>query len=197
MSTLAFNVRGMQAKVGVSITTDLHKDVPDKVMECYTMINARELVSCLADLSFVGQATHESLSRAIASIAPIDANLCSQWCAHARLLLPECACIRACPSMSSIPQPLTKLLLSITSRLDGVLPPHVGGRGDAVNLADKQLVDVSDLQYGLQKDVHAKPLCCCMTHYKNMRPTLISCIHLFTRRTQPHTSWQQWKKVVT
>ena len=55
MSTLAFNVRGMQAKVGVSITTDLHKDVPDKVMECSTMINARELVSCLADLSFVGR----------------------------------------------------------------------------------------------------------------------------------------------
>ena len=55
MSTLAFNVRGMQAKVGVSITTDLHKDVPDKVMECYTMINARELVSCLPDLSFVGR----------------------------------------------------------------------------------------------------------------------------------------------
>ena len=53
--------------------------------------------------------------------------------------------------MSSIPQPFSKLLLSISSRLDGVLPPHVGGRGNAVNLASKQLVDVSDLQYGLQK----------------------------------------------
>ena len=53
MSTLAFNVRGMQAKVGVSITKDPHKDVPDKIMECSTLINARELVSCLEDLSFV------------------------------------------------------------------------------------------------------------------------------------------------
>jgi len=53
---------------------------------------------------------------------------------------------------------------------------YMGGRGDAVNLADKQLVDVSDLQYGLQKDDHVKPLCCCMTHYKNIRPTLISWI---------------------
>ena len=52
--------------------------------------------------------------------------------------------------MSSIPQPFSKLLLSISSRLDGVLPPH-GGRGNAVILANKQLVDVSDLQYGLQK----------------------------------------------
>jgi hypothetical protein len=42
-----------------------------------------------------------------------------------------------------------------------------GGRGDAVNLASKQLVDVSDLQYGLQKDDHVKPLCCCMVHYKH------------------------------
>jgi hypothetical protein len=32
---------------------------------------------------------------------------------------------------------------------------------------------VSDLQYGLQKDQHVKPLCCCMTNYKNIRPTLI------------------------
>ena len=57
MSTLAFNVRGMQAKVAVSIsiTMDLHKDVPDKALECSTMINARELVSCLPDLSFVGR----------------------------------------------------------------------------------------------------------------------------------------------
>jgi hypothetical protein len=30
MSTLMFNVRGMQAKVGVSITKDLHKDLPDE-----------------------------------------------------------------------------------------------------------------------------------------------------------------------
>jgi hypothetical protein len=50
-----FNVRGMQAKVGVSITKDLHKDLPDKALECSTLINARELVSCLEDLSFVGR----------------------------------------------------------------------------------------------------------------------------------------------
>jgi hypothetical protein len=55
MSTLAINIRGMQAKVTASITTDLHKDVPDKVMECSTLVNARELVSCLTDLSFVGR----------------------------------------------------------------------------------------------------------------------------------------------
>jgi hypothetical protein len=56
--------------------------------------------------------------------------------------------------MSSIPQPFSKLLLSISSRLDGVLPPHCGGRGNAVNLGNRQLVDVSDLQYGLLKDHH-------------------------------------------
>ena len=48
----------------------------------------------------------------------------------------------------------------------------MGGRGDAVNLANKQLIDVSDLQYGLEKDDHVKPLYCCMIHYKNIRPSM-------------------------
>ena len=55
MSTLAFNVRGMQAKVGVSIGKDLDIELDDKTQECSTLLNARELVSCLEDLSFVGR----------------------------------------------------------------------------------------------------------------------------------------------
>ena len=94
-------------------------------------------------------------------------NRCKSMCACTPLL-PECACIHACPSMSSIPQPFRNLLYfcSISSRLDGVLPPHEGGHGDGVDLGNRQLIDVSDLQYGLQKDDHVKPLCCC-THYKH------------------------------
>ena len=55
MSTLMFNVRGMQAKVDVSIATDLHIQLDDRTQECSTLPNARELVSCLEDLSFVGR----------------------------------------------------------------------------------------------------------------------------------------------
>jgi len=55
MSTLMFNVRAMQAKVDVSITEHLHIELSDKTQECSTLLNARELVSCLEDLSFVGR----------------------------------------------------------------------------------------------------------------------------------------------
>ena len=55
MSTLAFNVRAMQAKVGVSIAKDLNVELTDKILDCSTLLNARELVSCLEDLSFVGR----------------------------------------------------------------------------------------------------------------------------------------------
>ena len=125
MSTLAFNVRGMQAKVGVSIAKDLNVELTDKTLECSTLLNARELVSCLEDLSFVGRVGASNAWVVVTSNSHNCSNwsiLCSQRCAHARLLLPESACNRACPSMSSIPQPFSKLLLSISSRLDGVLP---------------------------------------------------------------------------
>jgi len=55
MSTLMFNVRAMQAKVEVSITKDLCIQLGDRTQECSTLLNARELVSCLEDLSFVGR----------------------------------------------------------------------------------------------------------------------------------------------
>ena len=45
----------MQAKVGISIAKNIDVALSDKSLECSTLLNARELVSCLEDLHFVGR----------------------------------------------------------------------------------------------------------------------------------------------
>jgi hypothetical protein len=54
MSVLAFNCCGKQAK-GISIAKHIDIALSDKSQECSTLLYARELVSCLEDLSFVGR----------------------------------------------------------------------------------------------------------------------------------------------
>jgi hypothetical protein len=54
MRVLAFNCRGMQAKVGISIAKHLEVALNDIAWSTPPSC-ARELVSCLKDLPFVGR----------------------------------------------------------------------------------------------------------------------------------------------